>query len=48
VAIGGITASNARLAVENGADFVAVISGLLAAPDLLERAREFLTAVSCP
>jgi thiamine-phosphate pyrophosphorylase len=48
VAIGGITVSNARQTVQQGADFVAVISGLLAAPDLAERAREYLTAVSCP
>jgi thiamine-phosphate pyrophosphorylase len=45
VAIGGITVENARQAVEQGADFVAVISGLLAAPDLAERAREFLSVI---
>jgi len=45
VAIGGITVNNARQAVQHGADFVAVISGLLAAPDLAERAREFLSAI---
>ena len=42
VAIGGITISNARQVVQQGADFVAVISGLLAAPDLAARAREYL------
>jgi thiamine-phosphate pyrophosphorylase len=46
VAIGGITAGNARQAVQQGADFVAVISGLLAAPDLAERAREYLDVLS--
>jgi thiamine-phosphate diphosphorylase len=42
VAIGGITVSNARQALHHGADFVAVISGLLAAPDLTARAHEYL------
>jgi thiamine-phosphate pyrophosphorylase len=46
VAIGGITVSNARQAVEQGADFVAVISGLLAASDLAARAREYLDMLS--
>ena len=46
VAIGGITVSNVRQAVEQGADFVAVISGLLAVPDLADRAREFLSVLS--
>ena len=43
VAIGGITLENARGVVEAGADGVAVISGLLAAPDL-ERAAFALAA----
>lgn len=42
VAIGGITAENARAAIEAGADSVAVISGLLRAPDIGARAKEFL------
>jgi thiamine-phosphate pyrophosphorylase len=42
VAIGGITLQNARQVIEAGADSVAVIRGLLAAPDLAERAEEFL------
>jgi thiamine-phosphate pyrophosphorylase len=42
VVIGGITVSNARQALHHGADFVAVISGLLAAPDLAARAHEYL------
>jgi thiamine-phosphate pyrophosphorylase len=46
VAIGGITVGNVRQAVQQGADFVAVISGLLAAPDLAERAREYLDVLS--
>lgn len=46
VAIGGITVRNARQVIQQGADFVAVISGLLAAPDLAERAREFLSVLT--
>ena len=42
VAIGGVTVSNARQTVQQGADFVAVISGLLVASDLEARAREYL------
>lgn len=42
VAIGGITVENARGVIEHGADAVAVIAGLLSAPDLSARAREFL------
>ena len=42
VAIGGITAENARAAIEAGADSVAVISDLLKAPDIGQRARQFL------
>ena len=41
VAIGGITAENARSVVEAGADGVAVISALLGADDLTEAARTF-------
>ena len=46
VAIGGITVSNARQVIQQGADFVAVISGLLGAPDPAARAREFLSTLS--
>jgi len=46
VAIGGITVENARQVIEQGADSVAVISGLLDAADLEARAREFLSAVN--
>ena len=42
VAIGGINFENAREVLATGADSVAVIGGLLDAPDLEERAREFL------
>ncbi|MHB8653709.1 MAG: thiamine phosphate synthase [Terriglobia bacterium] len=42
VAIGGITAENARAAIEAGADSVAVISNLLKARDIGQRARQFL------
>ncbi|HEV2423482.1 MAG TPA: thiamine phosphate synthase [Terriglobia bacterium] len=42
VAIGGIAVENARAVIEHGADAVAVIAGLLSAPDLAARAREFL------
>lgn len=42
VAIGGITVQNARQVIGAGADSVAVIRGLLDAPDLAERAQEFL------
>lgn len=42
VAIGGITVENARAVIMHGADTVAVIAGLLGAPDLSERAREYL------
>lgn len=45
VAIGGITVSNARQVVQQGADFVAVISALLTAPDVAARAREYLDAL---
>jgi len=42
VAIGGVTAENARAAMDAGADSVAVISDLLKAPDIGQRARHFL------
>jgi len=46
VAIGGINLHNAREVLAAGADSVAVIGGLLDAPDLAERAREFLSILS--
>jgi thiamine-phosphate pyrophosphorylase len=46
VAIGGITPENARAVIEAGADSVAVIRGLVGAPDIRERAGEFLDQVS--
>jgi thiamine-phosphate pyrophosphorylase len=46
VAIGGITPDNARTVVEAGADGVAVISGLLAAPDLTSAALAFAASLS--
>jgi thiamine-phosphate pyrophosphorylase len=42
VAIGGITAENARSVIEAGADAVAVIRDLVASPDPGARARQFL------
>lgn len=45
VAIGGITTENASGVIDSGADAVAVIAGLLNAPDLGARAREFLRVV---
>ena len=39
VAIGGITADNARIAIDAGADFVAVIAGVFDAPDPVAAAR---------
>ncbi len=45
VAIGGITAANAAQAIEAGADSVAVISGWLAAEDILARLEEFRSAL---
>ncbi|HEV2348676.1 MAG TPA: thiamine phosphate synthase [Terriglobia bacterium] len=45
VAIGGITAENARSAIEAGADSVAVMSDLVGARDIESRTREFLKAV---
>lgn len=41
-AIGGITAENARLLVERGADMVAVVSDLWRAPDIEARARSYV------
>lgn len=45
VAIGGITAQNARSAIEAGADAVAVISELVGAENIATRALEFLKAL---
>lgn len=45
VAIGGITAENARSVMEAGADAVAVIHDLLSAADIGARGREFLKAL---
>ena len=42
VAIGGITLENARAVIAAGADSVAVIRGLVGAPDITKRAEEFL------
>lgn len=42
VAIGGITVQNTRSVIDAGADAVAVIHDLIAAPDLGIRSREFL------
>lgn len=46
VAIGGITLENAREVIEAGADSIAVIRGLVGAPDIRRRAEEFLEKVS--
>jgi thiamine-phosphate pyrophosphorylase len=46
VAIGGITLENARAVIEAGADSVAVISGLVGAPDIRQRAQAFLKQLS--
>lgn len=43
VAIGGITAENARPLVEAGADMLAVIQGLFGQPDIRAAARRFTT-----
>lgn len=45
VAIGGITLETAPEVIRAGADAVAVISGLLRAPDITRRAREFCLAL---
>src|SRR5271167_2232360 len=42
VAIGGITLERAASAIEAGADSVAVISGILSAPNPAQRARQYL------
>ena len=42
VAIGGITLENAPAVIAAGADSVAVIRDLVQAPDVAQRAREFL------
>jgi thiamine-phosphate pyrophosphorylase len=42
VAIGGITLERAAASIEAGADSVAVISGILSAPDPPQRAREYI------
>jgi thiamine-phosphate pyrophosphorylase len=47
VAIGGITLQNALEVLAAGADSVAVIGDILNAPDIRERAREFLSALEC-
>jgi thiamine-phosphate diphosphorylase len=46
VAIGGITLENARAVIEAGADSVAVIRGLVGAPDIRQRAEELLHLLS--
>jgi thiamine-phosphate pyrophosphorylase len=46
VAIGGITPENARAVIEAGADSVAVIRGLVGAPDIIERAQEFVKVLA--
>ncbi len=46
VAIGGITVENARAVMEAGADSVAVMSGLLKAPDLAARAQQLLDVLA--
>lgn len=45
VAIGGITLERAAAAIEAGADSVAVISGVLSAPDPGQRARQYIRAL---
>jgi thiamine-phosphate pyrophosphorylase len=42
VAIGGITLERASSVIEAGADSVAVISGILSAPDPAQRARQYI------
>jgi thiamine-phosphate pyrophosphorylase len=42
VAIGGITLERAAAVIEAGADSVAVISGILSAPDPAQRARQYI------
>jgi thiamine-phosphate pyrophosphorylase len=45
VAIGGITLDRAAAVIEAGADSVAVISGILSAPDPGERAKQYLNTL---
>lgn len=45
VAIGGITLERTAQVIEAGADSVAVISGILSAPDLTERAKHYVEAL---
>lgn len=45
VAIGGITIDNARSVIAAGADSVAVIGGLLSAPDIGAQARKWIAAL---
>ena len=45
VAIGGISLERAASTIEAGADSVAVISGILSAPDPAERARQYITTL---
>jgi thiamine-phosphate pyrophosphorylase len=45
VGIGGIKASNAAPVIAAGADGVAVITGVVAAPDIAAAARELLAVV---
>jgi thiamine-phosphate pyrophosphorylase len=45
VAIGGITLERAASVIEAGADSVAVISGILGAPDPAQRARQYIETV---
>jgi thiamine-phosphate pyrophosphorylase len=45
VAIGGLTLQNAREVLAAGADSLAVLADLLNAPDIRERAREFLSVL---
>src|SRR5580704_11947022 len=46
VAIGGITLERAASVIEAGADSVAVISGILSAPDPSQRAREYIETLA--
>jgi thiamine-phosphate pyrophosphorylase len=46
VAIGGITLENARDVIRAGADSLAVIRALVGAPDIRQRAEEFLSRLS--
>lgn len=48
VAIGGITPDNARVAVEAGADLLAVISGVFDAPDPVAAAKAYRRAFERP